>query len=643
MIHIDFETRSVVNLPRTGIYPYAAHPSTDINCLGWAIGDAKPQLWNRGERFPAELRDALLDTDMLLAAWNAQFERLIWNQVFTRHGAPRMPLERFYCVAALSRARGFPGALEKAARFAGLNIQKDMDGHYIMMKLCRPRRIEEDGTIVWWDSPDEYARQGIYCLQDVEVERAMFHSFIPFTEQELADYHMSERINDRGICVDVELAQAAVTGVELEKIDADVALKSLTGGRVQAASQVQRIKAWVEDEWKPLPDMNKSTLQEALLEDDIPPEVADVLEIRLEQGRAAVSKYVSILEREMDGVVRGLFMFRGAGQTGRFSSVGLQVHNMLSESCLAAIPILKKRGIAGLRMLGDPVKLLGQMVRPTFIARRKKKFVVVDFSQIEARIAAWLAGEEKLLSVFRANGDAYCDFGTRASGRKITKADVKLRKVYKACVLGLGFGGSDGALARSMKKEKIELPASELKFLVGAYREEYSNIPQLWYALRDAVLLAMYSKGTIVPVGPVSYLYDGIHLWCRLPSGRLMCYPFAKVVQDDYGDCVEYRRGNRSPKSGVMEWPTVRLWYGMLIENLAQAIAFDLLTLGLRKMEETGRIVRLHVHDEFVVEVDEDKADEELAEIIRLVTLVPDWAEGLPLAAEGHVTDRYTK
>lgn len=643
MIHIDFETRSVVNLPRTGVYPYAAHPSTDINCLGWAIDDAPVQLWNRGEKFPAELRDAINDTDLLLAAWNAQFERLLWNQVFApKHGAPIIPLERFYCVAALSRARGFPGALEKAARFAGLPVQKDVDGHYIMMKLCKPRRIEEDGTIVWWDSPDEYLRQGEYCKQDVEVERAMFHSFVPFNERELAAYHMSERINDRGICIDVPLAEAAVRGVVSERIDATAAIISLTDGYVKTPSQVQKIREWVGQEWKELPDLAKSTIQDALQEDDIPPYVADVLEIRLEQGRAAISKFDAMLHREIGGIVRGLFMFRGAGQTGRFSSTGLQVHNLVSDSNLSAIPVLMKRGIPGLRMIGDPIKLLAQMVRPTFIARKGKTFVVVDFSQIEARIAAWLAGEEKLLSVYREGGDAYIDFGFRATGVRVSKKDPK-RKVFKACVLGLGFGGAEGALARSMKKEGIVLPGEEQTFLVQAYRSGYDRIPQLWYTLRDAVLLAMYSKGTIVPVGPVAYLYDGEHLWCRLPSGRLMCYPFARVVQDDYGDCVEYKRGNRSPKSGVTEWPTVRLWYGMLIENLCQAIAYDLLEAGLFKMEETGRNVAIHVHDELVVEVDVDKAESELEEIIQLVTIIPDWAEGLPLAAEGHICDRYTK
>jgi DNA polymerase len=642
MIHLDFETRSVCNLLTDGTYNYAADPTTDVNCVGWAVGDDDPEIWfPRLEPFPEKLWTAV-KAGMIIAAWNAQFERLIWNYVLVRYGAPTLPVNRFLCVAALARSRGFPGKLEKAARFAGIPAQKDMDGHALMMKLCRPRRIEEDGTIVWWDYWEDHKRQGEYCLQDVRVERAMFDMLVKFTDQELSDYWLSEEINDRGILVDLELAEAAVTGAASEKLTSDDAIKAFTDGDVTACTQVAKILAWVEKEWKPMLSLNKSDVLDALQEDDIPPHVADVLELRLENAKAAVSKFAAMLNKsDTEGTVRGLFVFHGAGP-GRFTSYGLQVQNLMAESNLEAIPVLKKYGIKGLTMMGEPVKILSQMVRPAFIAAPGKTFLIGDYAQVEARNVAWLAGEEKQLALFRQGISPYAAFGTKVLGKPVSKHGTPTEyKVFKACILGLGFGGAEGALARSMKKEQIVLTSQQQTEYVQAYRSEFTKIKAYWYRLRDATLLAMFSKGNIIEIGPIGYLYDGEHLWCRLPSGRLICYPFARVVQDEYGDCIEYRRGNRSPKSGVQEWPVVRLWYGMLMENLAQAIAFDLLMGALRRLQTWA--VRMHVHDEIVPEVDKAVADELLEQFLKIMAEGEWWSEGLPIEAEGKTSDRYIK
>ena len=642
MIHLDFETRSVCDLISKGTYNYATDPTTDVNCMGWAIGDDEPEIWYRGDPLPEKLL-AAINCGELIAAWNAQFERLIYNNVLVRYGAPALPINRFYCVAALARARGFPGKLEKAARFAGIPAQKDMDGHALMMKLCKPRRIEEDGEVVWWEHWADHQRQGEYCKQDVVVERTLFLMLIPFTEEELSDYHLSEEINDRGIMVDLELASAAVVGAAQEKLTSDDAIKALTYGAVTACSQVQRIMEWVEKEWKPIKSLNKTDVLDVLQEHDIPPHVADVLELRLENAKAAVSKFAAMLNKsDATGCVRGLFIFHGAGP-GRFTSFGLQVQNLVRESNLEAIPILKKHGIKGLTMLGEPVKLLSQMVRPAFIAAPGKTFLVGDFSQMQVRITAWLAGETQLLNLFREGKDVYCAFGSIAFGRPITKADTMERFVSKGCILGLGFGGAEGALARTLKKENVVLPKEQLTDYVGTYRGTYTNIKSLWYRLRDATLLAMFSRGTIVPVGPVTYMFDGEHLWCRLPSGRLMCYPYARVVQDDWGDCIEYRRGNRSPKSGVMEWPVERLWYGTFTENLAQAIEFDLMMSAMRKLSAINIPIRMHVHDEIVPEVAKEHADLLLARFLEIMAEGEEWSEGLPIAVEGHISERYVK
>jgi DNA polymerase len=643
MIHADFETRSTFDLLKGGIYNYAAHPTTDVNCLAYAFDGGDVELWLPGEDPPSELLYHLKQGEHF-GAWNAQFERLIWNNVMPRHGFPTIPLSQFYCVAALSRARGYPGGLDKAARFAGIPQLKDKEGHYLMLKLCKPRSMEYGNVPVWWDDPRDYERLAEYCRQDVKVERALFHTFIPFTDSELTDYHISEEINDRGVMIDTKLASHAIWFAEKEHIDNDRALTILTKGWVTAHTQVEKIKSWVATQWKPVEDLSKGTIIDLLDESDIPDNVKQVLEIRSGQAKAAVSKYQAMLDRKsIDDYLRGLFMFRGAGQTGRYSSTGAQVHNTMAETFPEAIPFMLEDNHAALKMLDDPVTILAKLVRPTFIASPGKVFLIGDYAQIEARITAWLAGETELLQLFRSGVSPYSSFGEAVTCRKISKTETpKEYKVFKACVLGLGFGGGEGALARSLKKEGIDVPIDERKALVAAYRGKYTRITQgLWPALRDAVLLAMYSPGAMFPVGPVNYLFDGEHLWCRLPSGRLMCYPFARIVQDDYGDCVEYRRGNRSPKAGVQEWPVVRLWYGLLTENLAQAIAYDLLAGALRRLR--GECVRIHVHDEIVDEVDEEEPDEVLEDFLATMAAGEDWSEGLPIMAEGKISRRYTK
>jgi DNA polymerase len=634
--YVDFETRSPVNLPAAGAYLYAQHPDTDILCLSWAIGDAPVALWRPGEPIPVELADYLAG-DGLVAAHNAQFERLIWRHILSpRYAWPMLPLERFYCTAALCRSRGFPGGLDKAARFAGLSHQKDMSGYRLMMKLSRPRGFDEVGKPIWWNDPDEHQRLGEYCQQDTEVERALAGILMPFNERELADYHLSERINDRGVRVDIELARAAVEGAAHEKFSSANALRSLTAGEVTTHSQVARILAWVKKQGVELPDLSKGTVNEAL-ESNLPDDVREVLEIRLAQSKAAVSKFQAMMDRQSDGVVRGLFMFRGAGQTGRYSSVGLQIHNLIRESAPEAIPVLKRHGIKGLKLLGDPVHLLSRMVRPAFIPSPGKVFLISDYAQVEARITAWLAGEEKLLDAFRAKRDVYCEFATTAYHRMITKADKLERFVGKGCILGLGFGGGIGALARTLKAGGVTLPENERQRLVDTYRKTYTSIPSYWRVLERSILMAMGNKGSVITAGKVSYLFDGVHLWCRLPSTRLMCYPFSEVVEGEYGEVVQYRRGNRSPKAGEKGWPVVQLWGGILMENLAQAIALDLLMNALRQCEET---VRIHVHDEIVAE-GVSKGD--LTQLITAMENVPEWAVGLPIEAEGKLSGRYTK
>jgi DNA polymerase len=650
MLHIDFETRSLIDLAKEGVYRYSAHPSTEVICLAWAIDDGPVESHNLllyGYEMPESIR-SWVEGGGMIAAHNAAFERLIWTRVLgQRHGWLVPRLEQFYCTSALSRARGGPGKLEKAAVFYELPYKKDMEGQRLMLRMCRPRSCV-DGHVRWNQDPEDMERLTEYCRQDVVVERAITSVLMPFNAKELSQYHLSERINDRGVHVDLALATAAVEGMKHEREDASAALADLTDGYVTSPNQVKRIQRWLMERGVELASLDKESIEDLLQDESLPSDVREVLDIRQEQGKAAVSKFQAMLDREEDGYLKGMYVFRGAGQTGRFASCGVQVHNLIRETDVESIKVLLAKGIDGLRLLGNPVHVLARMVRPALMADRGKVLLIGDYNAIEARITAWLANDNTLLKLFREGGDPYCDFASVAFGRNITKADELERFVGKGCILGLGFGGAEGALDKSLRKGGVVLPADRLTSLVQLYRERHDAIRRYWYRLRDAALDSMYSPGTIFSAGLIEFVHLHNDLWVRLPSGRLMCYPYARIVDGQYGDEIEYRRGNRSPKNGEKKWPTVRLWFGMLMENIAQGVALDLLLHAMQTIEpgpETSgdMVIRLHTHDEIVVEVDEEGATASMESFKAAMESAPDWAKGLPIKAEIKQSKRYRK
>jgi DNA polymerase len=380
--------------------------------------------------------------------------------------------------------------------------------------------------------------------------------------------------------------------------------------------------------------------------EDIPDNVRLALEIRQNGASAAVGKFASMLDRiGLDDVLRGMFLFRGAGP-GRFSSVGTQIHNLLRQSYPQYIPLLKKHGLKGLELIGDPIKLLAGMVRPAFIPEKGKVFLVGDYAAIEARVLAWVSGAMTPLRAFRNNEDVYCTFGTKAYGRTITKEhDPDERFISKMVVLSLGYQGGEGALDRVLRKDNVFLSQKERQYLVDFYRNEFApEVKNFWKAVSAASFKAIYTPGSIVDVGAVQFLYDGTHMWLRLPSERLICYPFAEIGQNDYGDVVRYQRGNRSPKKGESDWPMVDLYGGLLTENICQGIALDILVAALHNVNEDKRfLTRIHVHDEIVAEVQKGLEKELLLDFKDLMEATPEWARNIPIVSEVESFDRYVK
>jgi DNA polymerase len=652
MIWIDFETRSACDLTVAGAYNYAQDASTEVLCMAYAHDDDEVQVWTPDQPFPQKVLTAIL-SGVQIRAHNAAFERLIWTYVLgPDHGAPVPKLEQFYCTAAQARANCAPGSLEDVGRFAGASMRKDHKGAALVRKCCIPP---------FKHTPQDLADLTDYCAQDVRAMRAISKALRPLSAEELSDYWANERINDRGVLVDVDLAKAAQTYAveELDAIQQEV--REVTDGEITSVRS-PRMREWVWSRVGPearrLMTVHKDgeekqsidkTVRAALLilaeenPDEVPPDAATVIQCADDLWASSVAKFVRMaaLADVEDHRVRGAFVFAGGAATGRASSYGLQVHNFARKVAKdpQAVRHAMCRGHQIVPAFGKRVTdVLKGMLRPALIPAAGKQFVVADWSAIEGRVNPWLtatpAGDAKL-EAFRRGLDAYI---VNAAATFSTSYDAILagyeaedaaatgqRQIGKVQELACGFGGGVGAFAAMGRVYNVNLPEHEAKRMVNAWRKANPWAPLFWSDLERAYMGAMRRKGQAVPAGRVSYLFDGAHLWYALPSGRILCYPHARLDADG----ISYAKASWKPAADAKEWPRARLWPGLACENVTQAAAHDILRYALRELEREGEDVVLHVHDEIVCETSEPARTTELMK--RVMTNPPAWAAGLPL------------
>jgi DNA polymerase len=651
-IWIDFESRSACDLTVAGVYNYSQDASTEVLCMAYAHDDDEVQIWQPSQEFPKSVRQAVLRGERVYAH-NAAFERLIWTYVlWSDHNAPVPKLEQFYCTAAQARANCAPGSLEDVGRFAGASMRKDHKGAALVRKCCIPpfKHTEQD-----------LADLVQYCAQDVRAMRAISKALRPLSAEELADYWVNERINDRGVLVDVDLAKAAQTYAveELDAIQQEV--REVTDGEITSVRS-PRMREWVwarvGPEARRLMTVHKDgeekqsidkTVRAALLilaeenPDEVPYAAATVIQCADDLWASSVAKFVRMaaLADVEDHRVRGAFVFAGGAATGRASSYGLQVHNFARKVAKdpQAVRHAMCRGHQIVPAFGKRVTdVLKGMLRPALIPAAGKQFVVADWSAIEGRVNPWLAntpaGDTKL-EAFRRGLDAYI---VNAAATFNTSYDAILagyeaedavstgqRQIGKVQELACGFGGGVGAFAAMGRVYGVNLPEHEAKRMVGAWRKANPWAPLFWSDLERAYMGAMRRKGQAVPAGRVSYLFDGAHLWYALPSGRILCYPHARLDSDG----ISYAKASWKPAADAKEWPRAHLWPGLACENVTQAAAHDILRYALRELEREGEDVVLHVHDEIVCETSDPARTTELMK--RVMTNPPAWAAGLPL------------
>jgi DNA polymerase len=637
---VDFETRSACDLKVAGVYNYAQDASTEVLCMSYAFGDDDVVTWLPSQPFPEAVRN---HTGMIYAH-NAAFERLIFWYVLQIN----LKLEQFYCTASQARANCAPGSLEDVGRFAGASMKKDHRGAQLIRLLCIPP-FKEDPALM-----EEMIR---YCEQDVRAMRSISKALRPLSADELADYHVNERINDRGVLVDVPLCNAAIKFASDELIEIEQIVAEVTEGEITSVRS-PKMRQWVIDRVGPqalklmesYKDGEKKysidkTVRANLLAmenpDEIPPAVAEVIQCADDLWASSVAKFsrLASLADVEDHRVRGAFVFAGGSATGRASSYGAQVHNFTRKCAKSPedVRVAMVRGHSIVPQFGKRVTdVLKGMLRPALIPAKGKSLVVADWAAIEARATPWLsncpAGERKL-AIFAKGEDVYKVNAAATFGVPVAEVNGEQRQIGKVQELACGFAGGIGAFAAMGRAYGVHLPESDAKRMVDAWRRANPWSVPYWQNLEEAYTRAMRNKGHEFSVGRVTYMYDGQHLWYALPSGRVLCYPFARLETDG----VTYAKAAWKPAADAKEWPRARLWKGLACENITQATANDLLRHALRQLDD----VVLHVHDEIVLETDRPQ---EMAERLeRVMCTPPNWAEGLPLSAEVAIMSRYGK
>lgn len=661
-LHLDFETFSACDLKSAGLDNYSKHPTTGFHCLAYAFDDEPVELFIPFDPKHERVLDHV-EAGGIVYAHNAAFELAIWNNVCVpKFKWPRLKPEQVRCTMAMAYAMGLPGKLEHAAPALGILQRKDLAGSRIMLQLSQPKR---DGTL--WkpaDDPEKFQRLFDYCMQDVRVERELHSRMLELSITERRLWILDYKINQHGVRVDLPAIEKALALVDREKERLSIRMLRATGSVVGSPTEVQTLVKWIRNQGVPMEGLAKADVLDALETDGLPAPVREALEIRKEAAKSSTAKLRSMVERsDALGIIRNAFQYHGAA-TGRWAARGLQLHNMPRPRPTigpeeAADIVAHFGDPAYLDMMYGPVMdAIADSLRALVVPRPGHDLVACDFSAIEARVIAWLAGEESVLDVFRGHGKIYEHAASGIYRKPMAEVTKDERQIGKVAVLALGYQGGVGAFQQMARGYNVKVPDSQAEEIKTNWRAAHPHIVRYWYDVEGAALDAMTSGGTC-KAGKgnraVAFKKSGSFLWCRLPSGRVLCYPYPEIREIDtpWGekkDALTYMASVADSKGKVLpdpaaegKWQRVSTYGGSLVENITQAVARDLLAEAMLRLDDYGYQIVMHVHDEIVVEIPEAAPVGSLKLIESLMARVPTWAEGLPVAAEGWRAKRYRK
>jgi DNA polymerase len=641
-LFIDFETFSEVDLKKTSVWNYAAHESTDILCLAYAIDDDPVDIWIAGTPLPAWFLDI---SEYTIHAHNAQFESVIWEvHCVPQKGWPAIDPMQWRCTAARAAAAALPRSLDKCAKALGLKIQKDNDGHRAMLRLCKPNP-QTKRRIAYDEEPERFERMYDYCKNDVEVERAIYKATPLLSEAEEVVWRYDQRLNRRGIPIDIESVNNAIAIADRYSEERSKRVKEITGGVI--ATQRDKFVEWLNKRGINVDNIRAATVEKLLRDNTISEDVREVLQARQDLSKASIKKYDSMKNWASDGRVKFAHMYHGAS-TGRWAGVGVQFQNVARGAfngvqTAAAIEAMKSRDPALLELVfGDVTTTLSNCLRAMVCAPEGKSLYVIDFAAIEARVLAWLAGDTPLLEAFRQGVDPYVQMAAKlyhVDPADVTKAQ---RFVGKICILGLGYGMGGETFQKTCATWGAgDLDREFCDRAVDLYRTSHPAIKRYWYAIDDSAKAAVKNPGRLYQCGKkIDFRVVRGWLATTLPNGRKIRY-YDPQIRD-----VEASWGNEIPSVTYMglnfqhQWERQNTYGGKLAENCTQAVARDLLVEAMGRLERAGYQVIFHVHDEMIVEHDSGVPIETIEGIVEEV---PAWARGCPVNAEGFVSQRYRK
>ena len=634
VVSIDFETRSAVDLRKTGVYKYASDPSTDIWCMAYkAPWSDDVQVWLPGDEMDAHLEDWIVEGG-LLSAWNANFERTIWNEIMvSRYQWPRTSIKQWRCTMAQASAMGLPRALGQAASVLGVEEQKDKAGAALMLRMARPRKVNADGSYTWWNTKDKIDTLVAYCIQDVKTELSVAATLNDMPDSERRLYQLDQRINDRGVKVDLDLIErvSKLANSASENIDAEI--KRLTNGQVKAATNAMDLTAWLRSYGLQVKSVDKQTVTRMLGMEKLHPIIKQVLRLRQDGAKSSTAKYEAMVNAaNADNRMRGLLMYHGAA-TGRWSGRLVQPQNFprpqKKQDELDQI-IAKLKADEDVSEYGAGTVLASDLLRSMLIAEDGHRLMFADYSAIEARVLAWIAGQTDLVETFRNGGDVYKEMASAIYNVNVENVTDGQRQVGKMAILGCGYGMGGKRFAEQCATMGINVDEDEAKRIVSVYREKNNRIARYWRDSENEFVEMVKEAGRVRSVE------------LPLPSGRSLTYHNPRIIQREtpWGAMRDTAQVD-TLNSVTRQWVSQIIWGGLLTENVVQATARDLMATAMMALELKGYNVILSVHDEIISEVPDDFGS--LEEMIEIMTRVPAWADGCPVNAEGKVGKRYRK
>lgn len=643
-LSIDLETYSDIDLPKCGVYKYAESPQFEILLFAYSVDDGEVQVVDLagGEKIPPEILSAITDNSVTKWAFNANFERICLSKYLGLSNGEYLDPTSWKCTMTWAAYLGLPLSLEGAGAVLGLEQQKLKEGKDLIKYFCVPclptkanggrtRNLPTHAPEKWWLFKS-------YNKRDVEVEMAIQSRLSKFPVPEFVwkEYHLDQRINDRGIGLDMGLVRNAIAFDERSRKTLTTAMQDLTN--LENPNSVTQMKQWLSENGLETNTLGKKAVAELIK--SAPAELQQVLILRQQLAKSSVKKYTAMESAVCeDSRARGMFKFYGANRTGRWAGKNVQLQNLPQNhipDLEQARELVKCGDYTALEMLYEDIPdTLSQLIRTAFVPQNNHKFIVADFSAIEARVLSWLSGEKWRSEVFRTGGDIYCASASQMFGVPVEKHGVNghLRQKGKIAELALGYGGSVGAL-KAMGALEMGLSEDELQPLVDSWRAANPNIVQFWWEV-DRCVKETVKMRTTTQTHNIKFIYQSGILFIELPSGRRLSYIKPRMGENRFGgESVTYEGIGATKK-----WERLESYGPKFVENIVQAISRDILCYAMKNLSRSWGIVA-HVHDEVIIECDKDTS---LAEVCEVMGRTPPYASGLLLRADGYECEFYKK